>query len=86
MTRAPRTRRLIATLVTALMAVAVVAPGVTAKQPKDPVKIQILGLNDFHGTIVKFGADDLVALEAYLASHDPYNPASDTAVRVTKGT
>ena len=36
------------------------------------------------GDLVKFGADDLVALEAYLASHNPYNPASAGGVRITR--
>ena len=37
----------------------------------------------FDGDIVKFGADDLVALEAYLGANDPYDIA-DTSVRITR--
>ena len=36
------------------------------------------------GDLVKFGADDLVALEDYLASHNPYDPASAGGVRITR--
>lgn len=36
------------------------------------------------GDVVKFGADDLVALEDYLADNDPYDPASAGPVRITR--
>lgn len=36
------------------------------------------------GSVVKFGADDLVALEAYLGANDPYDPASAGGVRITR--
>ena len=36
------------------------------------------------GDIVNFGADDLVALEAFLAANNPYNPASAGGTRITR--
>lgn len=36
------------------------------------------------GDVVKFGADDLVALEEYFADNDPYDPASAGPVRITR--
>ena len=32
------------------------------------------------GTSEQTGLDDLVALEQYLAAHDPYTPLSDTRI------
>ena len=57
MTRAPRSRRLIATSIAALLVLATVVPTAIAKdpnpnkKPKDPVSVQILGLNDYHGQL-----------------------------------
>jgi 5'-nucleotidase len=36
------------------------------------------------GDLVKFGADDLVALEDYLGANDPYDPADAGGVRITR--
>ncbi|HYH92294.1 MAG TPA: bifunctional metallophosphatase/5'-nucleotidase [Candidatus Saccharimonadales bacterium] len=51
MTRAPRIRRLVVTLVAASLAMTVLVPSVAAKKVKEPVSVQILGLNDYHGQL-----------------------------------
>ena len=57
MTRATRFRRLIVATLAAALAVSTVVPSVTAKdpnpnkKPKDPVSVQVLGLNDYHGQL-----------------------------------
>ena len=57
MTRAPRMRRLFATSIAAFLILATVVPTAIArdpnpnKKPKDPVSVQILGLNDYHGQL-----------------------------------
>ena len=57
MIRAPRSRRLFATSLAALLVLATIVPTAIArdpnpnKKPKDPVAVQILGLNDFHGQL-----------------------------------
>ena len=57
MTRAPRLRRLFATSIAVFLILATVVPTAIAKdpnpnkKPKDPVSVQILGLNDYHGQL-----------------------------------
>jgi 5'-nucleotidase len=57
MTRGPRLRRLVATSITAFLVLGTVVPTAVAndpnpnKKPKDPISIQILGLNDYHGQL-----------------------------------
>ena len=34
------------------------------------------------GDLVKFGEDDLIVLEAYLAAHNPYDPATAGPSRI----
>ena len=57
MTRTPSLRRLIVPFVVGALALSTIVPTAIAKdpnpnqKPKDPVSVQILGLNDYHGQL-----------------------------------
>jgi 5'-nucleotidase len=65
-------------------------------QPLDPAGTYKVAMNNFlgfggdsfpamfAGDVVNFGADDLVALEAFLGANNPYNPASAGGTRITR--